>query len=499
MAKIFLQSQLKSLEKKFIEDRQLSEFDLIYRAGTAVAEFLDAKFEASKFIFLCGNGNNGADGLIAAKWLFEKGRQVEIILIRTSSNDSPEFKLCLDSLPIGISLLVIEHCYTFKLNIEINDVLVEALLGSGQNRSLDVELEDFIQKLNTLNVPKISLDVPIGLKSDGELLPIHFNAHLTIGLGSLKLAYFLPLESDPIGNLNFIELGFPVELLESKYRTIDLSLAKSIMRIRPKNTHKYLQGSTLLIGGSYGMCGCMKLAGEAALRAGAGLVTLHVPSASVNFLQSALPEAILQPDENQYHVGYLEDYTKFNAIGIGPGMSVKTKQINLIQQLFGIDQSIPLVIDADALTLLSMNPDLLNQLPKNSILTPHTGEFKRLFGSWNSAIELMNIGIDRSVSLNTTIVLKSHHTMIFCPSGMVYFNTTGNPGMATAGSGDVLTGILTGLLAQGYSTLDAALLGVYLHGLAGDMAADQLGHESLIASDIIQHIGFAYKAIRSNA
>ena len=273
---------------------------------------------------------------------------------------------------------------------------------------------------------------------------------------------------------------------------LDKSYIQHRIKQVPRISHKYQRGSALLIGGQYGTVGCMRLAGESALRSGCGIVTLHVPKCAVEFLQGSLPEALIEPDENFYSVGLMQNYEKFQSIGIGPGMGRQVKQNELVKQILMNPPAVPLVWDADALRILGDNPDFLNLIPPLSILTPHAGEFAALFNKKLYGKDLHEFALLMANQFQLIILFKGADTIIYAPDNRYYVNSTGNCGMATAGSGDVLTGIITGLLAQGYSPLDAACLGAYFHGLAGDLAAEQLGHNSLIASDIIRFLGNAF-------
>ena len=275
------------------------------------------------------------------------------------------------------------------------------------------------------------------------------------------------------------------------FETIDQKTISGIYRPRNPFAHKYNFGHALLYAGSRNMMGAAVLCSKAVLKSGAGLVTIHVPQGAEPIIHTTVPEAItISSDE------FIKSLIKKTALAAGPGLEHLPKNKQLIIKLLGT-LHIPLVLDATALSLLISHTRLLPLRKTHPvILTPHTGEFDKLFGQSNNDFERLKLAALKATTLNCYIILKGHHTLIACPDGTNYFNTTGNAGMATAGSGDTLTGILCGLLAQGYPEKEASILGVYLHGLAGDLAADQLSQESMIATDIIEHLGGAFKAIK---
>ena len=287
-------------------------------------------------------------------------------------------------------------------------------------------------------------------------------------------------------------------LIQSEIENIFFSVEKSdiasLIPIRNRFAHKGDFGHALLIAGSHGKTGAAVLAARACLRSGTGLLTVHIPACSEIILQTAIPEAMIETDAKQEHITHLESVAKYNAIGIGPGIGCNEKTSEVLLQLFEKANQ-PLVLDADAINLIARNEQLQRALPANSILTPHPGEFDRLAGISKNAYERLQKACQWTVQYKSYIVLKGANTAICTPDKNCYFNPTGNPGMATAGSGDVLTGIILGLLAQSYSPLNASLAGVFLHGLAGDIAANEKSQESLIASDIIENLGCAFKKI----
>lgn len=275
---------------------------------------------------------------------------------------------------------------------------------------------------------------------------------------------------------------------------IDIAVIRKILKQRDPFSHKGDYGNACMVAGSYGMMGAAVLAAKACLRSGVGKLTCFIPAIGYDIMQTSAPEAMVKVCGKK-NIKSLDDVDRFTALGIGPGLGILKSHSELLEKLFSKYKK-PLVADADALNALSQNKELLNTIPANSILTPHPKEFERLFGIAGSDFEQVKLALEMSGKYQVYIVLKRHHTLIATPGKKAFYNSTGNPGMATAGSGDVLTGIITGLLAQGYTPFDSCVAGVYLHGLAGDLAADSLSQESMIAGDIIDNIGNAFKKVK---
>ena len=277
---------------------------------------------------------------------------------------------------------------------------------------------------------------------------------------------------------------------------IDASLIKKTLKIRDPFSHKGDYGHACIVAGSYGMMGAAVLSAKACLRSGVGKLTCCIPKTGYEVMQTSVPEAMVKVGGKKYNKK-VDDVNNFDVLGIGPGIGIYRSHEFLLQKIFS-EYKKPIVIDADALNVISANKKLLNAIPAESILTPHPKEFERLFGERETDIERTKLAMQMSHQYNIFIVLKGHHSLIATPDGKAWFNSTGNAGMATGGSGDVLTGILTGFLAQKYSSMEACLLGVYIHGLAGDIAADKLSQNALIAVDIIDNLGNAFKHVLSH-
>ena len=308
----------------------------------------------------------------------------------------------------------------------------------------------------------------------------------------------LPESGKFVGKWEVVDIGLSqnkLEELQSSFYTIDRDLARIILKPRSKFSHKGTYGKALLVVGSYGKMGAGILAVRAALRSGLGLLTCHIPECGYSIMQTAVPEAMCLIDQDKYHITEAIENTGYDSIGIGPGIGTESETERALTKMLESAEC-PMVIDADALNIISENRELLHLIPKGSILTPHIKEFERLAGYTANDFERLELQQSFSKKYEIVIVLKGAHSSVSLPNGTVYFNTTGNPGMATAGSGDVLTGILTGLLAQGYTYEDTARLGVYIHGLAGNLAKAKVGEEALVAGDIVENLGEAFRTIR---
>jgi len=373
-----------------------------------------------------------------------------------------------------------------------NSLVIDALFGSGLNRPLEGINVQLISYLNEHAKEIISIDLPSGLMSDTLEIGVPIiQANHTLSFQVPKLAFYFPENEKFIGEIHLLDIGLSAGFLHHIVPEINLinqELVEKIYKPRQRFSHKGNFGHALLLAGSYGKTGAALLAAKACMHSGVGLLTVGVPQCSYLVLQLGLPEAMVTSDEKKNKLAtIMPNYTNYQAVGIGPGIGTekKTRQW-LLQQLLVIQ--CPLVLDADALNAIAYE-EKWHCIPENSILTPHPKEFDRLFGLCKNSQERMLKAIEKAKELSCIVVLKGHHTLIATSAGEVWFNTTGNAGMASGGSGDVLTGIITGLLAQGYVPKDAALLGVWLHGKSGDIASKRYGQEALVASHIIEFLG----------
>jgi len=497
--KIFNDHQIKSWDRATLEESKISSLELMERASNAfVQQYMKLFDPARKVSVFCGPGNNGGDGLAIARILSMQGYDTKVWLVDWDLEKSKDNQINLSRLPdfghIPIQIINLDELPVFPRD----EIIIDALLGTGINRPLDGNFEELIYWLNSLKLTVVAVDVPSGLFSDKHTdLAVH--ATYTLSFQSPKLAFLLPEYEVYTGNWEILDIGLsPNFYLQtpSKYFLMERRMLKELLINRKKFSHKGLFGHALLINGSHGKGGAAILASRACLRSGVGLVTNHIPGSLYSILQMSVPEAMASVDEHDYYWSTLpKDLNRFASIGVGCGVDQKdsTKRVfyELLEQYKG-----RMVIDADGLNLMSHSKDTLNRLPPGSILTPHVKEFERLFGKSKNCFDRLDLLAEAAIQYQTTIILKGAYSTIALPDGVLYFNCSGNPGMATAGSGDVLTGLLTGLMAQGYDSMQTALLGVYLHGRAGDLALNKSSLESLIASDLVDHLGLAFNELR---
>lgn len=502
--KIFPVEKIREADAFTIKNEPIPSIDLMERAATQLFTWIQNHVKAENRIYVfTGLGNNGGDGLALGRMLANSGYVVTIYIIRYSDKTSEDFQINYERL-IGISgvtILDIKEASEIP-DIKVNDVVVDAIFGSGLARPVKGFIGEVIKFINNSEAITISVDIPSGLYADtcsltekGEII----KADYTLSFQFPKLAFLLPENELYVGNWEVLDIGLSQEYIDSTPTKNHFIISEDIVPVlkgRTKFSHKGTYGHALLIAGSYGKMGAAILASRACLRSGVGLLHTHVPKAGIQTLQTASPETMVSIDRYDNYFSKVPDIGIYNAIGIGPGLGME-HQSQMAMKLLIQNSPGPLVIDADALNILSENPTWFAFLPQGSILTPHPKEFQRIAGSWQNDFERLEKQRNLAQKHGIYIVLKGAHTSICFPDGQCYFNSTGNPGMATAGSGDVLTGIITGLLAQGYSSGTAATLGVYLHGLAGDIAAKEVGYEALIASDIIDNLGNAFTELTS--
>ena len=502
--KIFNVEQIRRLDAYTIANEPILSIDLMERASLAFVKWFTSHFDSENSIrILVGLGNNGGDGLAIARLLANEHYSVEVYVIWYSDTASDDFKVNYERLPQAVikkDIRFIEEVLSEEKNKNNqNTILVDALLGSGLTREPEGLLADAIQYMNQSGLRIVSVDIASGLYADK--VTNHntvVNPDYTIAFQIPKLAFLLPENFTRVGEWKTVDIGLSSQfILEEKTNQyfVDANLIKSIYKKRNKFSHKGSFGRALLVVGSYGKMGAAVLAANGCLRAGIGLLTVQVPKCGVDILQTSVPEAMVVSGKAKKTIESLGwDSIEPDTIGIGPGIGKTPKALACLKNILQNTKT-PMVIDADAINLLSENEELLNIVPPNSILTPHIKEFERLAGKAEDDFIRLNLLQRMAVDRKLYIVLKGAHTAIATPTGEVFFNSTGNPGMATGGSGDALTGILTSLLAQGYLPLDACLLGVYLHGLAGDLAAKDLSEESLLPSDLISYLGKSFLTI----
>jgi ADP-dependent NAD(P)H-hydrate dehydratase / NAD(P)H-hydrate epimerase len=499
MKKIFSQSQIRAIDTYTITHEPVSPHGLMERASSGLTSaVMKLTSRQHKVLVFCGTGNNGGDGLAVARMLKEASYQVSVFVIDISPVRTPEWSENLKLLSAygGTGATMISESSSLP-EIEEGVVVIDAIFGSGLNRPPEGIAAETISLINRSGVTVISIDVPSGLAGDGDARAgsqAIVKATHTLAIQFPRLAFMFSENFRYTGEWQIVPIGLhPVAIAQTvtPYTYTDAALVNSFLRRRSKFDHKGTCGHALLIAGSEGKMGAGVLSARAVMRSGAGLLTCHVPRAGHIIMQVSVPEAMTLCDREEHCISDITIPEKCNAVGIGPGIGTSHLAAEALNRLTK-EYKGRLVIDADGLNILSMNPSWIERLPADTILTPHHGEFARLAGESHDGFERLQKQISFSERYGCIVILKGAYTSISLPDGKVYFNSTGNPGMATAGSGDALTGVILGLLAQGYEPGKAAITGVYLHGLAGDVAAAGKGQESLIASDIIDNLAAAY-------
>jgi ADP-dependent NAD(P)H-hydrate dehydratase / NAD(P)H-hydrate epimerase len=493
--KILSAEQIKQADRYTIEKEPVTSLDLMERASGAFVNWFEQRYSSEKNVqIFCGTGNNGGDGLAIARILRAKKYNIGVYILGEKEKGSADFKENLARLPSDVIPIFPSSANEIDLS---SCLVIDALLGSGLNRPVEGLTGEIIHKINTAGKTIVSVDIPSGIfvdkPSTGDFI---VRATETVSFQLPKLAFMAPENYKYTGEFHIVDIGLSQDFIAGcqtscYYLTEEIITQK--IRIRGKFSHKGDFGHTLIYAGSKGMMGAAVFASKAALKTGSGLVSVLLPESEGFLIQLSIPEAMVVHREEFANL----DTGKYNVLATGPGLgkSIDTKYLlkKLLEQFKG-----PVVIDADAINLLASSDDLIKLIPPGSIVTPHLKEFERLAGPVLDHFERIKLLVQFSRTRKVITVLKGAHTAIAFPDGRIYFNSTGNPGMATGGSGDVLTGIIAGLLAQGYSTEDAVLTGVFLHGYAGDVAAEKYSEPSLLASDIISNIPAFFKRFYKN-
>lgn len=492
-------SQIQAWDEYTIRHEPIASIDLMERAARACYDWLLSNgYQEKGFSIYCGKGNNGGDGLAIARMLANSGHEVFVYILEFGHKGTDDFQHNLALLhETNASIHFISSSEMLR-EVNANHVIIDALLGTGLNRYLEGLTASVVEHINKSGAEIISIDIPTGLFADSSGIGnMIVKATHTLSFQVPKLSFLFNESQPSIGELHILDIhlhaGF-LDSLDASFFLTDVNDVKRIIRKRNKYSHKGDYGNGALIVGSEGMVGAATLCARAFMRTGAGKLTCHVPQTAYTIMQMAVPEAMCKVEKGEHYLKSIGALDKYDAIGIGPGWGLHDSHEQLLEEIFTTFNR-PIVIDADALNMLSRKKSLLKKIPALSILTPHAREFERLFGTMHTDYERVQKALEKSAELNIIIVLKGPNTFIATPSGKGYFNSTGNPGMATAGSGDVLTGIISSLLCQGYASHHAAVAGVFLHGLSGDLAASVNSQEALIASDIIAYLGQAFKQI----
>lgn len=502
MIKIFPTIQLKELDAYTIENEPVSSIDLMERASRALARAMSERWSAeTPFTVFAGPGNNGGDALVVSRLLAERGCRVEVYLFNTKGTLSPDCETNKERLAgvAGIDFHEITTQFVPPV-LTAEHVVVDGLFGSGLNKPLSGGFAAVVKYINTSPATVVAIDVPSGLMGEDNTYNIQANiirADLTLSLQLPKLAFLFAENAPFVGEWQLLDIGLSEEAIEEKETDFALTEHEdvaSMLKPRGKFAHKGNFGRALLIAGSQGMAGASVLAARACLRSGVGLLTVHIPFCNNFIVQTSVPEAMTEIDINDVRFSCATDTDDYQAVGIGPGLGkAGDTEAALLEQIESCQT--PMVVDADALNLLGEHRSYIGRLPKGSILTPHPKELERLVGKCQNSYERLTKARELARSAGVHILLKGAYSVIIAPSGKCWFNPTGNPGMATGGSGDVLTGVVLALLAQGYDAETAARMAAYVHGLAGDIACKKHGVMGMTAGDIVTCLPPAWRML----
>jgi ADP-dependent NAD(P)H-hydrate dehydratase / NAD(P)H-hydrate epimerase len=490
--------QIKDWDAFTIQHEPVSSVDLMERAAAACVEWiLKKQWIERPFRVFCGKGNNGGDGLAIARMLLQRGIAVSIYILENGKPGSPDFQINLQRLHEGSAQISYIQDTAHFPAIGEDEIIVDALFGYGLNAPLKEPAASLVRHINASNAHVIAIDLPSGLFADlSSIGGVIIHAQDTLSFQTYKTALLVQENAPYIGNVHILDIGLHPRFLETATPTqyfVTDKMIRALLKPRGAFAHKGIFGHALLIAGSYGKIGAAVLAAKAIVHSGAGLLTCYLPSCGYNIMQTSLPEAMVLTDEHEKILTQLpSEIEKYTVIGVGPGIGTAEATQKLISFVIRRFQK-PIVVDADGLNCLSLQPELIGQLPRQSVLTPHPKEFDRLFGHHENDFSRLETAKQKATAFNINIVLKGHHTLTATSDGKMFFNSTGNPGMAKGGSGDVLTGVITSLAAQGYEPAQAAIIGVYLHGLAGDYAANALGQHAMTPTHTITFLSQAFR------
>ncbi|WP_124980772.1 NAD(P)H-hydrate dehydratase [Nonlabens xiamenensis] len=493
--KILSAAQLAEADQSTIEKQQISSIDLMERVAQLVFERIHQRLNGAPvpIKIFCGIGNNGGDGLAIARHMIQHGYHVKVFITNCSKKRSKEFLVNYDRIKeVTNDWPVLLSCKEEIPAIDDQDVIIDAIFGTGLNRPITGWMADLIEHINQSKAFKVAVDMPSGLFADQPHQPgdAILKANHTFSFQTPKLSFFLPETGEYTGSFEVINIGLDPEYLmkaDPLAQLISKEAAQSMYKSREIFTHKGDYGHVLTMAGSQGKMGAAVLCASAAINTGAGKVTSYVPSSGNNIMQSSLPEVMTLQGKGEPYIADFNHELKKVVLCIGPGLGQEPDTVSAFAKAIQ-SQELPTIIDADAINILASHPELIQHIPKKSVLTPHDGELKGLLGEWKNSYEKIELAKKFSTEHDLILVLKGAYTITVAGSSL-YVNDSGNPGMATAGSGDVLSGVISALVAQGYDTLTAAVFGVYIHGASGDLAAQTYAHEGLKASLISNFIG----------
>ncbi len=537
--KILRGEQIRRADEFTIMHEPISSIELMERAATSayrkIRELLKSLDGSFRIVVVCGPGNNGGDGLVIARKLHTDGYMPVVFLVSTGklSSDckyqvdvfkklSPYFVMIESSdalvfIEDALKAKIPENASLFKtLNIEsyhsfpfscADVIVIDALFGTGLNKepqSIFSEVIHLINRMKEINekIKVISIDIPSGLFCDDNSSnkgPVVM-ADYTLTFELPKMSFFLPSRAKFVGDFHIIPIGILPEAIEredSNMFFITGEMVRKMLKKRKQWSHKKNYGHSLIIGGCYGKGGAIIMSAIGCVCSGSGLTSLLIPSYLVNAVYSVLPEVMIKPDKHDKLITDVPDLTEYTCIGIGPGLGTYEESVSVVKEVISRCKC-PLVLDADALNILAMHKELINELPENSILTPHTGEFRRLFGTTATDEEELKKQVEFSVKHRIIIIHKRKYTVITHPDGRIYFNSSGNAALAKGGSGDLLTGMITGLISRGYTPGEASIIATYLHGFISDMFVQEGHEDSFLPAHTKSLISMAFKKLASN-
>lgn len=497
--KIFPIEKVREADEYTIKKEPIKSLDLMERAASQCYKWIRLHVERDKKIkVIVGPGNNGGDGLVVARMLSEERYHIEVLIIRFTDKESEDFSANLDRLKEKPDVVIneIKDGDTVP-GFNGDDILVDGIFGSGLTRPVKGFIADVIDAMNKSNKLIIAIDIPSGLFADKSTVETEskvVEANYTLSFQFPKLAFFFAENDGFVGHWQVLPIGLHEKFIretEAKHHYIQREDVKNLKKKRGKFSHKGNFGHGLLVAGGYGKMGAAVMSSAAAIRSGAGLITAHIPKKGYDVIQISVPEVMTSIDRSDEIFSEVPDLSMFNAIAVGPGIGTDKQTRNSLKLLIQ-NADIPVIFDADAINILGENRTWISFVPPNSIFTPHPKEFERITEKASNNFERFELQKEFSIKNRVYVVLKGAYTCITTPGGNAYFNSTGNPGMASGGSGDVLTGILLGLLAQNYDPIEACIIGVYLHGLAADLILEEKGFEGMIARDIINALPKAF-------
>ncbi len=502
--KLFTTEEIRAIDRRTIEQEGVPSLELIERVAEGVADEISSRWRSNKpTMVFAGPGNNGADALGAARLLFERGFRPEVFLFNIGGDKlSTDCAASRDRMLAEVPDIIFHEVKDrFSMpKITTNHLVIDGLFGSGLREELQGGFKSLVQYINDENATVVSIDLPSGMFGDWNPQIVNRNtihATLTLAIQFPRISFFIPDNAELIGEWKIIDIGLSEKAIATSPANFCLVEQRDVhrrLRHRKEFASKADFGSGILYAGSYGMMGAAILAARGALRAGVGKLTVNSPKCGYQIMQSSVPEALFRHNRGEINIIDIHPERDFSAIAVGPGIGTNELTVKAVKDfLASINQ--PVILDADALNCIAIKPSILNTIPVLSILTPHAGEFDRLFGPQPSAEARLRKAIEMAKYYNILIILKGRYTAIVRPDGKVYFNSSGCPAMATAGSGDVLTGVLLSMLAQGYPAELASLIAVCVHGLAGEMAAAEQGEYGVTAGDIASYIGKAISEI----